>query len=220
MVRFGEQEDALGVKGHRLVRGIYRLVAHIDDEVELAGFEFDGESGFDVRDEADFDVGEFATEVAKNDRQPVGEDAFRRADAERAAGLVTDGALALFHRGEGLFGEGLKTTPCICKCDAAAEAIEERNAEFLLEGFDLCGDVGLNGVNALGGTSEVEFLGESPEYLKLADFHRYLRNRWKSSYQSIRQIWKMNSESDHESRLGRDEKNATLASELNLMSLL
>jgi hypothetical protein len=77
----------------------------------------------------------------------------------------------------------------------------------------------LNSVNALGGARKVQFLGESPEYLKLADFHRYLPNRWKSSYQSIGQICESDSNSHYEIRLADHKENATLASLLNRIFL-
>jgi len=188
MVRLCQEENSLGVEGQRLVREICRTITHVDDEIELAGFEFDGEGVFDVRAEADFDKGEFAAEVAKDNGQAIGKDAFGSGDAQGAARLVTDCFLALFHGGKGLLGEGLETAAGIGERDAAAEAVEEWNAEFFLECLDLRGHVGLHGVNALGGAGEVEFFGESPKYLKLAYFHGYLQNRWKSSYQSIGQI--------------------------------
>jgi hypothetical protein len=218
MAGFAQQKDALRVKALRLVRGIDWVIAHVDDEIEFAGFEFGGEGCLDVGAETDLDVREFATEVAEDDRQAVGEDALRGADAEGTAWLVTDRSLALFHRGEGLLGERLKSPASVGQNDATPKAIKEGNTEFFLERLDLRSDVGLNGVNTLGSPGEVQFFGESPKYLKLTNFHRYLRNRWKSSYQSIGQMCELDSHSEHEKRLAKHEKIATLARLLNLTS--
>src|SRR5206468_2937927 len=102
-----------------------------------------------------------------------------------------------------------KSAASIGEGDAAAQAIEKGSSEFFLQRLDLRGYVGLNGVHALGGACEVQFLGESPKYLKLADFHRYLQNRLNTSYQSIRQIRQVNSESDYENGLPGHDKAAT-----------
>src|SRR4051812_32860666 len=110
MPRFCQEEDALGVKAQRLMGGVRRVITHVDDEIELAGFEFAGKGGFDVRAEADLDVRKFAAKIAQDDRQAIGEYAFWSADAQWAARFVADGALALFHSGESLFGKGLKST--------------------------------------------------------------------------------------------------------------
>jgi hypothetical protein len=126
----------------------------------------------------------------------------------------------LFHSGESLLGEGLKSASSVCEGNAAAQAIEKRSSEFLFKRLDLRGYVGLNGVDAFGCAGEVQFLGESPKYLKLTDFHRYLPNRLNISYQSIRQIWQVNSESEYENGLADYDKEATLASPLVFTSLL
>jgi hypothetical protein len=126
----------------------------------------------------ELNVREAAAKGAQDLRKAVGKDAFWRADAQRAAwfGAGLDGALALFHGGKGLAGEGQEVAAGIGEGDAAPEAVKERHAELLFQRFDLGGDVGLNGVHFFGGAREVQLFGEGAKDLQLTDFHCVISN--------------------------------------------
>ena len=173
MAGIADEKDSLLTQRNNAVGRIGECVAHAKGEIDLAGLELRGVAGTDVGKEGELDAGKAAAEDAEDLGQAIGEDALRGADAERTAGLgaVANGALALFHGDEGLFGKGLKAAACVGECDAPAEAIEEWDAHLFFKRLDLRGHIRLDSVDALSGAGEVELFGQSAEDLELSDFH-------------------------------------------------
>lgn len=168
-----DEKDSLLAQGLHTVRRVGECVAHAKGEVDLAGFQLGSVAGADVGHEGEFDFGKAASKGAEDLGQAVGEDAFGGTDAQGAAGLgaVADGALTLFHGEQSLFGEWVKAAASVSERDAAAEPVEQRDAELLFKRLDLRSDIGLHGVDALGGAGEVQLFGESAIDLELSDFH-------------------------------------------------
>lgn len=173
MACIATEKDSLSAQREETKGRIGGRIAHVKGKIDFAGFEFDSEGVVEMGEESDFDLRKAATIEAQDLGQAIGEDAFRRADAQRAAwfGTVANGAVALLHGEEGLFGEGLKAATRVGKHDAAAETIKERHAQFFFKRLDLRGDVGLHGVHFGRGAREVQFFSEGAKDLELADFH-------------------------------------------------
>ena len=56
--------------------------------------------------------------------------------------------------------------------NAARRALDEREADLLLQPADLLGQCGLSDVLTSGGAREVALLGERDEVAQLAEFHK------------------------------------------------
>lgn len=179
MIRFTVQRDFFSVQANRAVSLALWVFAHINHDVDFAGFQVDGRRQIGwLRAKAKLDIGEASAKGAQHRRQAIRELALRRVDAQRPAGFgsVANGALAALHRFERLLRKWAEALPGICEHDAAPKTIEKRRPEFFLQRFNLSGDVGLDSVYFLGCAREVEFFGESAEDLQLTNFHDAISN--------------------------------------------
>jgi hypothetical protein len=136
----------LGVEARPLATAIS------DRQIDIAGGEV-GErlTGPDV----DVDVGVPAIEMGKARDEPVCREGWEHADRECSMRLRAQRRHPAGNAIERVaHGDGEILAP-LCKCHAAAAAMEQRDAEILLQRFHLMADGAVGDVKFVGGTAEV-----------------------------------------------------------------